>query len=426
MIPGDPAAVEAAARTLRQAGAGLADAAVSVGVHALDVTAEWTGDAADAALDGITFLGHRTSVGGDVCPDAATALEAYAAELRAAQAAWDAASSAHRAALGAQSELRASVAALAPAVRNDPDVRDQLSRAAGRVSGAAADMDAAVQREAQASAAAAAALDGLTAELAAMTARPPAPPTPPPPPEEDRPWWSDAGHLLLDGAGLIPVVGEPADLANAAWYGAEGDELNAGLSAAGAIPVAGWFATGGKAVNKGVQAADAASDAARHADEVAAAARAADAVPPVRRGLPDWLARIRAGSDWHRAQQARLVDGNPNVVTELHVRKPEGAPVTGQNNRVDAYDPVTQTITSMKHTQLAEVSPATARRYIDELRHKYAPGTQIAPTPTTPPGLVGRQLEGRMELLVPAQRAPVPPELVAYARQYGIRIRIAP
>ncbi|WP_165956683.1 putative adhesin [Kribbella antibiotica] len=66
------------------------------------------------------------------------------------------------------------------------------------------------------------------------------------------------GHGLLDAVGLIPGLGEVADLANAAWYAAEGDYVNAALSAASAIPIAGYAATAAKAsryVNKGLKAA---------------------------------------------------------------------------------------------------------------------------------------------------------------------------
>ena len=41
---------------------------------------------------------------------------------------------------------------------------------------------------------------------------------------------SDLGHGVLDVVGLIPFVGEAADLANAAWYTAEGDYTMAALS----------------------------------------------------------------------------------------------------------------------------------------------------------------------------------------------------
>jgi hypothetical protein len=78
------------------------------------------------------------------------------------------------------------------------------------------------------------------------------PPPPPAPPEDDGNFWSDLGHTALDIVGLVPVVGEAADVINAGWYAAEGDYLNAGLSLAAAIPIAGWAATGGKLGYKAV------------------------------------------------------------------------------------------------------------------------------------------------------------------------------
>ncbi|MBQ6640845.1 MAG: HNH/ENDO VII family nuclease [Saccharopolyspora sp.] len=66
---------------------------------------------------------------------------------------------------------------------------------------------------------------------------------------------ADIGHTALDLGGLIPGIGELADGANAAWYAAEGDHLNAGLSAAAMIPIGGWAATGSKLAGKGAKAA---------------------------------------------------------------------------------------------------------------------------------------------------------------------------
>ncbi|MBB5786560.1 DNA/RNA non-specific endonuclease [Jiangella mangrovi] len=63
---------------------------------------------------------------------------------------------------------------------------------------------------------------------------------------DDTNWFSEIGHLVLDGLGLIPVVGEPADAINAVWYAAEGNVIDAGLSGAALIPFLGWGATGGK------------------------------------------------------------------------------------------------------------------------------------------------------------------------------------
>jgi RHS repeat-associated protein len=68
--------------------------------------------------------------------------------------------------------------------------------------------------------------------------------------------FSKIGHGVLDVAGLVPGVGEVADLANAAWYTAEGDYTMAALSAAAAVPFAGWAATGAKAAIKGTAAAE--------------------------------------------------------------------------------------------------------------------------------------------------------------------------
>ena len=68
---------------------------------------------------------------------------------------------------------------------------------------------------------------------------------------------SELGHGALDVAGLVPVLGEVADLGNAAWYAAEGDYANAALSAASAIPLAGYGASAvkaGKYAKKGVDA----------------------------------------------------------------------------------------------------------------------------------------------------------------------------
>ncbi len=53
-------------------------------------------------------------------------------------------------------------------------------------------------------------------------------------------------HLTLDVVGLVPVFGEVADLTNGVLYTIEGDGINATLSYASTIPIAGWFSTGAK------------------------------------------------------------------------------------------------------------------------------------------------------------------------------------
>lgn len=64
--------------------------------------------------------------------------------------------------------------------------------------------------------------------------------------------WSDVGHGALDVAGLVPFIGEAADLANAAWLASEGQYLDAGLSIVSMIPVVGDIVgKGGKLATKG-------------------------------------------------------------------------------------------------------------------------------------------------------------------------------
>jgi hypothetical protein len=53
-------------------------------------------------------------------------------------------------------------------------------------------------------------------------------------------------HFMLDIAGTIPVIGEPADAINGAFYSLEGNHVDAALSFAGMVPFAGWASTGTK------------------------------------------------------------------------------------------------------------------------------------------------------------------------------------
>jgi RHS repeat-associated protein len=75
--------------------------------------------------------------------------------------------------------------------------------------------------------------------------------------------WKEIGnaltdpHVILDGVGMIPGLGEPADLLNAGLYAAEGNYAMAGLSAAAAVPILGYAANAMKTVKrleKGVEA----------------------------------------------------------------------------------------------------------------------------------------------------------------------------
>lgn len=54
------------------------------------------------------------------------------------------------------------------------------------------------------------------------------------------------GHSSLDALGMVPALGIVPDGVNAAWYGISGDGVNAAISAAGALPVAGGMVLGGR------------------------------------------------------------------------------------------------------------------------------------------------------------------------------------
>ncbi|MCQ9863048.1 polymorphic toxin type 15 domain-containing protein [Pseudomonas aeruginosa] len=96
--------------------------------------------------------------------------------------------------------------------------------------------------------------------------------------ESETPAEDDTGDKILDGlqlgldvVGLIPVVGEIADLANAGISLARGDYAGAALSVLSAIPFAGWLGTAGKVGRHGAKAAaEASTKAAKEAAERAA------------------------------------------------------------------------------------------------------------------------------------------------------------
>ncbi|MDH6462647.1 RHS repeat-associated protein [Micromonospora sp. A200] len=68
--------------------------------------------------------------------------------------------------------------------------------------------------------------------------------------------WSDVGHAALDVAGMVPVIGEVADVANGIWYLAEGNYVDAAMSMASAIPLAGNAVAAAKLAKTGKKIAD--------------------------------------------------------------------------------------------------------------------------------------------------------------------------
>lgn len=99
------------------------------------------------------------------------------------------------------------------------------------------------------------------------------------PKPEKKSFWGgllDKVQVVLDVVGLIPGIGEVADLANAGIYAARGDYLNAGLSLAACIPVGGQAATVAKMANKAntaIKATKAASAVAKAAGAITKAVK---------------------------------------------------------------------------------------------------------------------------------------------------------
>ena len=133
------------------------------------------------------------------------------------------------------------------------------------------------------------------------------------------------GHGLLDAAGLVPVVGEVADGLNAVWYAAEGDTVNAALSAAGMVPFLGWGAA-----------------AAKFGDEAYALVRRAD--------IPDSVARsaaerfrlrefLRVTEKYGPENVRHLPDGR--IRYYLPPKPPRRPGVITQWRPVREFDPVT-------------------------------------------------------------------------------------
>ena len=79
----------------------------------------------------------------------------------------------------------------------------------------------------------------------------------------------DVVHTVLDIAGMIPVVGEAFDAINGIIYAAQGDKVNAAMSFASCIPVAGKIIGGSKLVCKTIgKVATATQKLLKGADEV--------------------------------------------------------------------------------------------------------------------------------------------------------------
>ena len=77
---------------------------------------------------------------------------------------------------------------------------------------------------------------------------------------------SQLGHTALDTIGMVPVAGSVAEAANAGWYAAQGDPIDAALSGASAIPVVGDATDAARLTKDGIGIAREADTIARDAN----------------------------------------------------------------------------------------------------------------------------------------------------------------
>ncbi len=163
------------------------------------------------------------------------------------------------------------------------------------------------------------------------------------PPPDDGFTPSDVGHTVLDVAGLVPLVGELADGANALWYTADGDYTAAGLSAAAMIPVVGWVSTGGRLGVRGYKAVhtlDGLKTFLRGRPTIVPAHAERLPVPPGSTGVRyrwfegDKRITVHARGDAARGPIYRVKEGNH------HYLDARGRPHTSRllNPRIPSYD----------------------------------------------------------------------------------------
>ncbi|WP_263247236.1 putative T7SS-secreted protein [Saccharopolyspora rosea] len=248
LVEGTPETLDVNVRVLSRRAREAVD--IAVALRAID-TGAWTGKAAEAFRESFSYEPTKWYDLGDALETAAQVLDIYAGTLRYAQeqaaeaiALWNQgqqqtrqAQAAHEQAIVAANQEGSADRPGTAAPFNDPGeptrqaARDMLQRARQQLAKVAAET--------------AQALQGLT------------------PPQADS-TVAQAAHGVLDLAGFVPGIGDIADLTNAAWYAAEGKTVDAGLSAAAAIPFLGWGA-GASKVTKAVGEAAEAAKAAGHA-----------------------------------------------------------------------------------------------------------------------------------------------------------------
>ena len=281
-VTGDPEGVRATARSLADRGESFRSTAARLraSIGSL-VGVSWRGHAsheAEARLGQSALLLEGWAAR---CDDAGAALRTYATEMDSALDLSRRARSLDEQALAAQQSADQADPSLAversmswtgvASPFNDPAARELADRAE-RLAWAADD-------------AAQAAVRRLVARLAELTGRTVSRRGPSP-------------RLLVDLAGLTPIVGEPIDAINGAVYLGQGQWIDGLLSIAGAIPgPLGWAATGGRIGKSLDEADDVVGSVVRTDDEILAMTRDRSDALQARHVDPRFIAIYRDRSE---------------------------------------------------------------------------------------------------------------------------------
>ncbi|MCS6210085.1 hypothetical protein G3475_13680 [Shewanella baltica] len=127
----------------------------------------------------------------------------------------------------------------------------------------------------------------------------------------------DGIHTTLDTGGLVPALGFIPDGINAVLYLFEGDMVNAGLSVAAMIPIAGQGVTVGK---YGVKAADKLESAAKGVDDLAAARKEVATVAKSK-AMKHKVACFKKNSKGSDIEYDRQLQGQQDGINKMSVKE---------------------------------------------------------------------------------------------------------
>ncbi|MEU3767745.1 RHS repeat-associated core domain-containing protein [Amycolatopsis keratiniphila] len=193
--------------------------------------------------------------------------------------------------------------------------------------------------------------------------------------------WDKAGgivHTALDVAGMIPGIGEIADLANAAIYAVEGDWENAAWSAAGAIPFGGNAATAAKWARKAGDFIGNGRRAGRHADDAIGLGRryGDDVAGAARRGVDDAASaaarKASAVAAARKAAAAAAAAAARRAAAILAKKKAAAAAARGAAERTAKRNPIPTLKAALKPvfkgTDLVSSSPLMPARVVQAFK----------------------------------------------------------